>query len=566
MEFVWNLFFMFGGVAAMMLGMKQMGAGLEKFAGSKMKNMLGKVTTNRFAGVGVGIAVTSIIQSSTATTVMLVGFVNIGLMTLSQATNVIMGANIGTTVTAHIVSLSGVGQIDIGAIAAMIGCVGILMAMLVKNEKVQNIGNILAGLGMIFVGLEFISTYAKKIMFDANGMPMPFVESVFQGDHNPLLLILIGIIITALVHSSSTITSLMVVLASIGVLTFDNALFLALGSNIGTCITSILSSAGTCTNAKRTAGVHLAFNVFGCLLFIAPLWIWSSQVVELFSSMSNDVGQQIAIFHTLFNVVTTLIMLPFSHSIVKLVCKIIPEKKCDRDEETLKLEYLDARLMETPAVAVANVKKEIIRMAYIAKENIALATDILLDTNCDEFEKGKKNEEVLNFLNKNITAYLTKLMGLDLANKDEKVIGTYYHVVSDIERVGDYAENIVEYATRLRKEEMDFSANAKKELKSVLETIDKLFDKAIECFETVNPEMFVEIDALEESIDNAAVVLEGKHIERLKNNRCTPQIGSIYLQTISNLERVGDHITNVAFSIRHYAKPQKATALNHTAK
>ncbi|MBQ9104048.1 MAG: Na/Pi cotransporter family protein [Clostridia bacterium] len=566
MEFVWNLFFMFGGVAAMMLGMKQMGAGLEKFAGSKMKNMLGKVTTNRFAGVGVGIAVTSIIQSSTATTVMLVGFVNIGLMTLSQATNVIMGANIGTTVTAHIVSLSGVGQIDIGAIAAMIGCVGILMAMLVKNEKVQNIGNILAGLGMIFVGLEFISTYAKKIMFDTNGMPMPFVESVFQGNHNPLLLILIGIVITALVHSSSTITSLMVVLASIGVLTFDNALFLALGSNIGTCITSILSSAGTCTNAKRTAVVHLSFNVFGCLLFIAPLWIWSSQVVNLFASMSSDVGQQIAIFHTLFNIVTTLILLPFANLIVKLVCKIIPEKKCDRDEETLKLEYLDARLMETPAVAVANVKKEIIRMAYIAKENIALATDILLDTNCDEFERGKKNEEVLNFLNKNITAYLTKLMGLDLPVKDEKVIGTYYHVVSDIERVGDYAENIVEYAVRLRKEEMDFSANAKKELKGVLETIDKLFDKAIECFETVNPEMFVEIDALEESIDNASVVLEGKHIQRLKNNRCTPQIGSIYLQTISNLERVGDHITNVAFSIRHYAKPQKATALNHTAK
>lgn len=565
MEFVWNLFFMFGGVAAMMLGMKQMGAGLEKFAGSKMKNMLGKVTTNRFAGVGIGVAVTSIIQSSTATTVMLVGFVNIGLMTLMQATNVIMGANIGTTVTAHIVSLSGVGQVDIGAIAAMIGCVGILMAMLVKNEKIQNIGNILAGLGMIFVGLEFISTYAKKIMFDGNGMPMPFVKSVFQGDHNPLLLILIGIIITALVHSSSTITSLMVVLASIGVLTFDNALFLALGSNIGTCVTSILSSAGTCTNAKRTAFVHLSFNVFGCLLFLAPLWIWSSQVVELFASMSGDVGQQIAIFHTLFNIVTTLIMLPFSHLIVKLVCKIIPEKKCDRDEETLKLEYLDARLLETPAVAVGNVKKEIIRMAYIAKENIALASEILLDNSCDEFERGRNNEEVLNFLNKNITAYLTKLMGLNLSEKNEKVIGTYYHVVSDIERVGDYAENIVEYAMRLRKQEMDFSANAKKELKGVLETIDNLFDKAIECFEGVKPEMFKEIDALEESIDDASVVLERKHIERLKNNRCTPQIGSIYLQTISNLERVGDHITNVAFSIRHYAKMGKATAPKQSA-
>ena len=289
---VWNIFFMFGGVAAMMFGMKIMGAALERVAGGGMKKLLGKITTNRFAGVGVGIAVTSIIQSSTATSVMLVGFVNIGLMTLVQATNVIMGANIGTTVTAHIVSLSGIGAIDIGAIAAMIGCVGVLMAMLVKNEKVVNIGNILGGLGLIFVGLEFISTYAKLIMFtDGKSVPHGWVQAIFQADHFPLLLILIGIVITALVHSSSTITSLMVVLASIGVLPFENALFLALGSNIGTCITSIMSSAGTHVNAKRTAIVHLLFNTFGCLLFIAPLWIWKSEIASVFASMSNDVGQ-----------------------------------------------------------------------------------------------------------------------------------------------------------------------------------------------------------------------------------------------------------------------------------
>jgi len=305
MDMLWNIFFMFGGVAAMMLGMKTMGSALEQVAGGGMKKLLGKVTSNRFAGVGVGIAVTSIIQSSTATTVMLVGFVNVGLLTLVQATNVIMGANIGTTVTAHIVSLSGVGAIDIGAIAAMIGCIGILMAMLIKNEKVENIGNILAGLGLIFVGLEFISTYAKKIMFIDGSTPYPWVEMIFQADHFPLLLIVIGIVLTALVHSSSTITSLMVVLASIGVLSFENALFLALGSNIGTCITSILSSAGTNVNAKRTAIVHLLFNTFGCLIFIIPLWILKSQVGGIFASMSNDVGQQIAIFHTLFNILTT---------------------------------------------------------------------------------------------------------------------------------------------------------------------------------------------------------------------------------------------------------------------
>ena len=225
---IWNVFFMFGGVAVMMFGMKIMGASLEQVAGGGMKKLLGRITTNKFAGVGVGVAVTSIIQSSTATTVMLVGFVNVGILTLAQATNVIMGANIGTTITAHIVSLSGAGAIDIGAIAAMLGCIGVLMSMLVKNEKVANIGSILGGLGLIFVGLEFISTYAKAIMFVSENVPHGWVRTIFQADHNPILLVIIGLILTALVHSSSTITALMVVLASIGVLTFDNALFLAL--------------------------------------------------------------------------------------------------------------------------------------------------------------------------------------------------------------------------------------------------------------------------------------------------------------------------------------------------
>ena len=373
---------MFGGVAAMMLGMKIMGAALEQVAGGGMKKLLGKITTNRFAGVGVGIAVTSIIQSSTATTVMLVGFVNVGLLTLVQATNVIMGANIGTTVTAHIVSLSGVaGGIDIGAIAAMVGLIGILMSMLIKNEKVVNIGNILAGLGLIFVGLEFISTYAKLIMFeDGKSIPYPIVQSIFQKDHFPLLLVLIGIVLTALVHSSSTITSLMVVLASIGVLPFSNALFLALGSNIGTCITSIMSSAGTNVNAKRTAIVHLLFNFFGCLLFIAPLWIWSTQITDVFASISNDVGQQIAIFHTLFNVLTTLVLLPFTKYVVLLACKLIPEKKkSDVLDEDYKFKFIDDRLLSTPPIAVSNIKREIIRMSEMSMENINNSMDMLIN-------------------------------------------------------------------------------------------------------------------------------------------------------------------------------------------
>ena len=556
---VWNIFFMFGGVTAMMFGMKIMGAALEQVASGGMKKLLGKVTSNRFAGVGVGLAVTSIIQSSTATTVMLVGFVNIGLMTLVQATNVIMGANIGTTITAHIVSLSGVGAIDVGAIAAMVGCVGVLMAMLVKNEKVINIGNILGGLGLLFVGLEFISTYAKEIMFVGGdkSQPIKLVQLIFQGDHNPLLLILIGIVLTALVHSSSTITSLMVVLASIGVLPFDNALFLALGSNIGTCITSILSSAGTHVNAKRTAIVHLLFNTFGCLIFIAPLWIWRVQVTSFFASISNDVGQQIAIFHTMFNVVTTLILLPLAGYVVKLACVIIPDKKTVEDEDKFKFHYIDSRMLETPAIATSNLKKEIIRMSKFSIDNMNYSVEMLLSGSQEKVELMKENEDILNHLNKNITAFLTKLMSKDLSEQDDKKIGSYYHVVSDLERVGDYAENIMEYAMRLKEEDVKMSEDARGELNQVREMINNLYEKVIKAFDDRDLSILDEIEEIEESIDNISVELEHRHIERVKAGSCNAQLGSVFLQTVSNLERVGDHITNVAKSLKGYSKAPK---------
>lgn len=554
MGIVWNIFFMFGGVAAMMLGMKIMGSSLEKIAGSNMKKLLGRVTNNRLAGVGVGIAVTSIIQSSTATTVMLVGFVNVGIMTLAQATNVIMGANIGTTVTAHIVSLSGVnGGVDVSAIASMIGCVGIMIAMLVKNEKAINIGNVLAGLGMIFVGLKFISTNATEVMFiggDKN-LPQPFVQNIFQKDHFPLMLVLIGIVITALVHSSSTITSLMVVLASIGVLPFKNAIFLALGSNIGTCITSIMSSAGTHINAKRTALMHLAFNFFGCLIFIIPVWILSDSVETLFNSFANDVGSQIAIFHTLFNMVTTIVLLPFSSLIVKLVCKLVPDKKQQTNE--FKLQHIDYRMTQVPAVAIETIELEIIDMAKIARENIVLSLQMLLD-GVDNQAVLERNEKHINFLNKEITHYLTKLMAVQMTEKEDKKVGSFYHVVSDVERVGDYCENVLEYSLKLKEDGSEFSEDAKGELNLLKEKLVELLDKALVAFKQRDMAMLEQVDLIEQFIDEKTVELEEKHVERLKKNACTAQVGSVYLQTLSNLERIGDHITNVAFSISPKSK------------
>ncbi len=550
------LFFLLGGVAVMLIGMSMMGNGMEKFAGKKMKQLLGKATSNRFAGVGVGTAVTCVIQSSTATTVMLVGFVNIGLMTFAQAANVIMGANIGTTITAWLVSLAGVGNIDVGAIAALIGFVGIMMTIFFKNQKIVNIGNILVGLGLIFVGLEFMSGNATALMFvdgDKNN-PQGWATSIFGGDHFPLLLILIGIVITALVHSSSTITSLMVVLASIGVLSFENALFLALGSNIGTCVTAIMSSAGANVNAKRTALFHLLFNTLGCVIFLAPIWIWKADIATLLESLFTDVGQQIALFHTAFNVITTCLLLPFVNYLVKLVNVIIPDKKGDNQDKQI-LAFIDDRVLNTPSIAVANTKKEIIRMSGFAKENINLSVEMLLEGKAENEPVIRENENCLNFLNKSITRFLTELIKKDLPEADDDAVSTYFRVVSDIERVGDYAENILEYSIRLQNEEATFSEHAKQELLDVLSKINNLFDKTVYAFENLDLNALPEIEEIEESIDVISVELENKHLERVQNNACTAELGSIYLQTVSNLERVGDHINNVAKSIKKYVKP-----------
>ena len=548
-----NVFFLLGGMAVMLFGMHIMGANLERVAGNNLKKLLGKMTSNRFVGVGIGATVTGIIQSSAATTVMLVGFVNVGLMTLTQATSVIMGANIGTTITAQLLSLTGVG-FDAAAYAALIAAAGAVLGMFVKNDKLNKIGYILLGVGMIFMGLEVMSMSVDEIIYNTTASGERELKGlfavIFQGNHFPLLLILIGAVFTALIQSSSAMTGILIALSS--ALKFQNAVFLILGSNIGTCVTAILSSIGTSTNAKRTAMIHLLFNLFGCLIVLAPLWIWGDEFYNFMVVISGSSAErQIANFHTLFNVFTTIILLPFTKGLVYLATKIIRPKASD-DENECKFMYIDERLLETPPIAVNNTKKEIVRMAGLAKTNIDYAMAMLLEGNSTNMGAIRTNEEIINYLNRGITAYLTSLSGRDLSLTDEKKVGSYYHVVTDIERIGDYAENIMEYSMRLSNEGMDFSAAAKEELKRVNETVDKLFDAAIKAFDMRDVSVLGLVDELEESIDRANQELEGKHIERLKRDECSAQVGSVYLQTVSNLERVGDHITNIAFSIKQY--------------
>ena len=548
-----NVFFLLGGMAVMLFGMHIMGSNLERVAGNNLKKLLGKMTSNRFVGVGVGATVTGIIQSSAATTVMLVGFVNVGLMTLAQATSVIMGANIGTTITAQLLSLTGVG-FDAAAYAALIAAAGAVLGMFVRNDKLNKIGYILMGVGMIFLGLEIMSMSVDKIIYNYSDTGEKELKElfaiIFQGDHFPLLLILIGAVFTALIQSSSAMTGILIALSS--ALKFQNAVFLILGSNIGTCVTAMLSSIGTSTNAKRTALIHLLFNIFGCLIVLAPLWIWGEWFADFMVTISGPSAErQIANFHTLFNVFTTLVLLPFTKGLVYLATKIVRPKKSDEESE-LRFMFIDERLLETPPIAVNNTKKEIVRMAGVARNNINLSMEMLLDGKTENEALIRANEDTVNFLNKGITSYLTALSGKDLALQDEKKVGSYYHVVTDVERIGDYAENVMEYAVRLAAFDSGFSEEAKEELRQVTETVNNLFDAAIKVFDERDVTFLPKVDAFEEMIDKANVELEGKHIERLKKDECSAQVGSVYLQTVSNLERVGDHITNIAFSIKQY--------------
>lgn len=544
-----NVFFMLGGIAVMMFGMRTMGANLERIAGNNVKKMLGGITNNRLAGVGIGAAVTAIINSSAATTVMLVGFVNIGLITLTQAASVIMGANIGTTITAQILSLSGTDGVDIASIAALVAAAGMVMALFFKNDRINKIGYILLGLGFIFVGLRIMSTSVSGIIYES-GELRPVFKTIFQKDHFPLLLVLIGIVFTALIQSSAALTGILIAIG--GALKLETAVFIILGSNIGTCITALISSIGTSTSAKRTAIIHLLFNLFGCLICIAPLWIWDKEFGEFMKTVSGaSIERQIANFHTLFNLLTTLILVPFTGALVKLATKIIPERKT-RAEAKLTFAYIDDRFLETPPIAVGNTKREILRMAGIAKENINLCVEMLvsgIDTNSEII---KENENALNFLNRSITAYLTKLSGKNLSLLDERKVGSYYHVVIDLERVGDYAENITEYSAKLKADGVALSEDAKEELKVLTGKINDLFDISAAAFDKREDALLAKVDEIEESIDEYSAALELKHVDRLKQGACSAQAGSIYLQAVSNLERVGDHITNMAFSIKQY--------------
>ncbi len=565
LQIISAFFYVLGGITVFMIGMEILGSNLEKAAGSKMRSLMGKATRNKFVGIATGTAITAIIQSSSATTVMIVGFVNIGFMTLIQAASVIMGANIGTTISAFIAAMStGGAELEISAVFACVAFVGLMFTMLSKTEKTKRVGYILAGLGMVFVGL-YIMSYTVQDLTGEEGEVGQAIRNMFASIGNGksvltweiIVLFLLGLILTAIMQSSSAITAIVISLASAGLLNLYMSMFIVLGTNIGTCFTSVISSIGASTSAKRAACIHLCFNIIGCIIFSVPVIIWGRDIANLLNYlMPGNVEWQIAIFHLFFNVTTTLILMWFIKYLVQLACLIVPESK--KRADTVKKdsdELLDERLLKTPAIAVGQARKEIVKMGQIAYSNYKRAINILLSYDLSGKSEFAENEKHIDQLNKYITQFLVKLSSEDISVIDENKVSSFYRVTSDIERIGDYAENIVEYAEEMAQTNARFSEHAEAEIREMDGYLTELYKNVELAFSKHNLSYAQNIEAAERSVDEAYVKMKSAHIRRTNEGRCTPEAGSVYLQLAVNLERIGDHMFNIANSIKSYVEP-----------
>lgn len=525
-----------GGLGLFLFGMKLMGDGLEMAAGSKLRGMIERLTKNKYMGALVGLVVTAVIQSSSATTVMVVGFVNAGLMNLAQAVGVIMGANIGTTVTGVMIA------INLTAIAPIAVLIGVVMISFIKRNSVKHIGQIIAGFGILFMGMKMMSTAMEPLS------ESEVFTSLMTSFSNPLLGVLVGLVFTAIIQSSSASVGVLQALGAAGAITLPSAIYVIYGQNIGTCVTALISSVGTSKTARRTAVVHLMFNVFGAVLFIVISMLFPfAELVQRIAP--GNVMAQISIVHVIFNIVCTAIMLPLSSLLVKVACKVIPGS--DPVKSSNSLAYLDARILSTPPVAVAQLFKEVDRMGQLAKETLGMAMDALITQDNTKVDQIYENENTINFLNRGIAEYLVKINGLDLEDYDRQALGSMYHVISDMERIGDHSENLCELAQTLKKSKQKFSPWAVEQATEMRNRVEAMLEEALQMFASreTQPQMAADINRREEIIDDATQELKDLHIERLNQGKCSVVAGTVFMDMLTNLERIADHCTNIAYSM-----------------
>ena len=551
MEDLGNLFQFIGGLGMFLYGMHIMADGLQRSAGGKMQKLMEFLTRNRLLAILVGAGVTAIIQSSSATTVMVVGFVNAGMMTLTQAVGVIMGANIGTTITAWIVSMSEWGSIlKPEFFSPLLLGIGAFLLLFSKSEKKNKVGEILVGFSVLFIGLSFMSGSIEPYR-DAPVFSQAFVVL----GRNPILAILTGAVVTAIIQSSSASVGILQTLAMNGIVTWKSAVFITLGQNIGTCVTALISSSGAGRNAKRASIIHLLFNVCGAVIFGVVMFVVFLINPAWGNSTANSVN--ISIFHTVFNVTCTIILLPFADGLVKLSGRIL---RADDKEDVLEdpvaemQRKLDRRILNNPAIAMEAIQTGVSTMAQLAEKNVALAVEGALNGDKEKTDLVFLQEKQINEMEKMLTAFLVEVDNLSLTEHQHEKIKNLFYTVSDIERAGDHAENIAELAEQMRKDKMTFSGKGHSDLEAIAKETMDAFHLAVQARKSDDVEAAAAVDAHEKNVDSLEKDLREKHIRRLSKGKCEPESGVIFLDIISNLERVADHATNIAGYVESESK------------
>ena len=528
---------LFAGASVFLVGVKLLSSNIEQLATTGIKDIFNKTANNKIVNVGIGMVTTALVQSSGLTTVLIVGFVNVGLISLAQATAMIMGANIGTTLTAQIAALSA---FEFSKYIKIIAFVGIFMTMISKKETTKKAGFIITGLGLIFIGLGLMSASLTPLKEEAS--------DVFTLVTNPFLMFLIGIFLTALVQSSAAITSILISIAAAGLQIGDggnSVLFIILGTNIGSCVTALMSSFGASPNAKRASLIHLLFNTFGSLIFFIILLIFPGFMDVTFGKWFKETATQIAMFHTFFNVIGTIIFLPFTNVFVKIATFLVKDKPVKEENITL----LDERIIHNSSLAIEQVEKETMRLADIAMQSFKSAYKAFYDKNADELSETVNNISVCDKMSKQITDYLIKV-SLNTGLIEEKKINDIHNNIGDIMRIAEIADNFIKYTRHEVEDNLTFSDGVKVELNEMVSRIENLFNLTKEAILTKNTAVINEIDVVEESVDAMRKHLIDSHIERLNRGECKAENSSIFINLVSNLERLGDHLTYIAYTIK----------------
>ncbi len=552
MQLIQSLIWLLAGVGIFIVGMNFMSAALEKSAGAGMKNLLGKICGNRISGVGIGAAVTAIIQSSSATSVMVIGLVNAGVMTLMQATPIIMGANIGTTITGILVALKN----DIFNMAMyFLAFAGVMMGF-VKKEKVQIAGSLCSGLGLIFVGLNIMSSPEAF----GSALVKELFTNIFSVINFPLLLILVGVIFTALIQSSSAATGVVITMVGTGVMELELALFIVLGANIGTCVTALLASVGAAANAKRVALIHFTFNTAGTVLFAALIWIFQEPAVEILTSLfpGDDpmaLQMRVSAFHVVFNLTTTLLLLPFVRQLVQFSETVIREKA--EAQKTHHLRFVDDHLLAMPAAAMVQAKQEIDYMLTVAEENTRLSLNAICTGESSDGDIISENEDIIDFTNSALTKFLIKLSAAEVSVQDKAAIGAYFHVLNDLERIGDHAQNFYELSREMQEKELQYSQTAQAEIGLMCKTLMEMFAVAKAALQDLDYSQLPTLTEYEVRMDDMKDQLMASHFERLSTNTCSVTHSPYFTSTVTGLERVADHLVNVGYSIKNPTGSQK---------